>query len=100
MIKIPTRVLLVDDEKGFVVMLGLRLKDAGEIVTVAHSGMECLKLLKKSEIDVVILDILMPEMDGIVTLRNQFQFSLGGGDHADWPRHHAECGARLETGGI
>lgn len=69
MIKIPTRVLLVDDEKDFVEMLALRLKDAGEVVTVAHSCMECLDLLKTKEIDVVILDILMPGMDGIATLK-------------------------------
>ena len=69
MIKIPTRVLLVDDEKDFVEMLGLRLEDAGEIVTPAHSGQECLRVLEKKEIDVVILDILMPGMDGIVTLK-------------------------------
>jgi len=69
MIKIPTRVLLVDDEIDFVEMLGLRLKDAGEVVTMAHGGMECLKILKETEIDVVILDILMSGMDGIATLK-------------------------------
>ena len=69
MIKIPTRVMLVDDEKDFVEMLGLRLTDAGEIVTPALSGQECLKLLEEKEIDVVILDILMPGMDGIATLK-------------------------------
>ena len=69
MIKIPTRVMLVDDEKDFVEMLGLRLTDAGEIVTQAHSGREGLKLLEEKEIDVVILDILMPGMDGIATLK-------------------------------
>jgi len=69
MIKIPTRVLLVDDEKDFVEMLGLRLEEAGENVTPAHSGQECLKVLEEKEIDVVILDILMPGMDGIATLK-------------------------------
>ncbi|MBW2438628.1 MAG: response regulator [Desulfobacterales bacterium] len=69
MIKIPTRVMLVDDEKDFVEMLGLRLTDAGEIVTPAHSGRECLELLEEKDIDVVILDILMPGMDGIATLK-------------------------------
>jgi len=69
MIKIPTRVLLVDDEKDFVEMLGLRLEEVGENVTPAHSGQECLQVLEKKEIDVVILDILMPGMDGIATLK-------------------------------
>jgi DNA-binding NtrC family response regulator len=69
MIKIPTRVLLVDDEKDFVEMLSLRLKEVEEKVTVAYSGKECLETLRNKEIDVVILDIKMPGMDGMETLR-------------------------------
>jgi DNA-binding NtrC family response regulator len=69
MTKMPTKVLLVDDEKDFVEMLSLRLKEAGEKVTPAYSGKECLETLEKTEIDVVILDIKMPGMDGIETLR-------------------------------
>jgi len=69
MIKIPARILLVDDEKDFVEMLGLRLEEIGERVTPAYSGRECLQVLEKKEIDVVILDILMPGMDGIATLK-------------------------------
>lgn len=69
MIKIPTKVLVVDDEKDFVEMLSLRLKEVGEKVTPAYSGKECLETLERKEIDVVILDIKMPGMDGIETLR-------------------------------
>ena len=68
MIKIPTRVLLVDDEKDFVEMLSLRLNEVGEKVTAAYSGKECLESLENKEIDVVILDIKMPGMDGMETL--------------------------------
>lgn len=69
MIKIPTRVLLVDDEKDFVEMLSLRLKEVGERVTMVHSGKDCLETLEKNNIDVVVLDIKMPGMDGIETLK-------------------------------
>jgi len=69
MIKIPNRILLVDDEKDFVEMLSLRLEETGERVTPAYSGRECLAMLEKKEIDVVVLDILMPGMDGIETLK-------------------------------
>lgn len=69
MIKIPTRVLLVDDEVDFVEMLSLRLNEVGERVTPAYSGRECLEILGQKVIDVVILDIRMPGMDGIETLR-------------------------------
>ena len=70
MVKIPTRVLLVDDEKDFVEMLSLRLNEVGEKIVTAYSGKECLEMLeKKKDIDVVILDIKMPGMDGIETLK-------------------------------
>ena len=69
MIKIPTNILLVDDEKDFVEILAMRLEEAGENVTPAYSGKMCLDILEKEPIDVVILDIKMPGMDGIQTLR-------------------------------
>lgn len=69
MIKIPTRVLIVDDEVDFVEMLSLRLNEVGERVTAAYNGRECLEKLEAGHIDVVILDIKMPGMDGIETLR-------------------------------
>jgi len=69
MIKIPTKVLVVDDEKDFVKMISLRLNELGEKVTPSYSGKESLETLEKNDIDVVILDIKMPGMDGISTLR-------------------------------
>jgi DNA-binding NtrC family response regulator len=49
-------------------MLSLRLGEYGKNVTPAYSGGECLEKLKANNIDVVILDIKMPEMDGMETL--------------------------------
>ncbi|RLC29525.1 MAG: response regulator, partial [Deltaproteobacteria bacterium] len=64
MVKIPTRILLIDDEKDFVEMLSLRLEEMGEKVKSAHSGQAGLEMLEKNDTDVVILDIKMPGMDG------------------------------------
>ena len=75
MVKIPINILIVDDERDFVEILSLRLKDAGHRVWAAYSGQEALAVLAETEgeglpeIDVVILDIKMPGMDGIETLR-------------------------------
>ena len=69
MVRIPTKVLIVDDEKDFVEMLSLRLNEVGEKVSSAYSGQECLETLEKADIDVIILDIKMPGMDGIETLK-------------------------------
>ncbi len=69
MVKIPIKILIVDDEKDFVEMFSLRLTGQGEKVSTAYSGQEALDLLATTQIDVVILDIRMPGMDGIETLR-------------------------------
>lgn len=69
MIKIPVKVLIVDDEEDFVEMFSLRLENQGEKVFTAYSGQEALEVLKEESIDVVMLDIRMPVMDGIETLK-------------------------------
>ncbi|MGD8290327.1 MAG: response regulator [Desulfobacterales bacterium] len=69
MIQVPTNILLVDDEKDFVEMLSMRLEEAGDIVIPAYDGQMCLDILAAKSIDVIILDIKMPGMDGIQTLR-------------------------------
>ncbi len=69
MIKIPIKILVVDDEKDFVEMLSLRLVETGEKVKQAYYGKECIEILEKNAIDVVILDIKMPGMDGIEVLK-------------------------------
>lgn len=69
MIDIPIKLLVVDDEKDFVEMFSLRLEEAGHSVSSVFTGKDCLSVLKKNDFDVVILDIKMPGMDGIDTLR-------------------------------
>lgn len=69
MFKLPVNVLVVDDEEDFVEMFTLRLQELGENAAGARSGAECLERLGKLDIDVVILDIRMPGMDGIETLK-------------------------------
>ncbi len=64
-----TNVLLVDDERDFLDPLAERLAARGLSILKAFSGEEALRLLAASEIDVVILDVLMPGRDGISVLR-------------------------------
>jgi DNA-binding NtrC family response regulator len=63
-------VLLVDDEVPFVETMTKRLNKRDLQVSTAFSGAEALeKLGKQREVEVVILDVKMPGMDGIETLR-------------------------------
>jgi DNA-binding NtrC family response regulator len=64
-----TRILLVDDEEQFVQALSERLTLRGYDVTTSLSGEDALKKLKHYNYEVVILDVAMPGLDGIATLR-------------------------------
>lgn len=63
------RILIVDDEKEFVDSLAERLSMRDYDVTTSLSGEEATEKVKGFNFDVVILDVAMPGMDGIATLR-------------------------------
>jgi two-component system, OmpR family, response regulator CpxR len=64
-----TVVLLVDDEEQFVETLAQRLRTRGFEVGVASNGDDAISYVEGHDVDVVILDVLMPGRDGIETLR-------------------------------
>jgi DNA-binding NtrC family response regulator len=63
------RVLLVDDEDDFRTTLANRLRKRKMEVAEAESGRSAINLLKQGIFDVVVLDVRMPGMDGIETLK-------------------------------
>jgi DNA-binding NtrC family response regulator len=63
------RVLVVDDELDFLETLVKRLKRRKVDASGVSSGVEAMQLLEQEHFDVVILDIRMPGMDGLETLR-------------------------------
>ena len=63
------RILIVDDSETFLMYFSILLRRMGFHVIPADSGMTALKLLRVLMPDIVVLDIAMPQMDGITTLR-------------------------------
>lgn len=63
------RVLLIDDEKELLEVLSERLRTRGMVVQTAESGEAALKIIEESTFDAVILDLAMPGLDGVETLR-------------------------------
>ena len=63
------KVLLVDDEEEFAEALAKRLELRDFRVTTVFSGKGALELIKKIDFDVIILDIMMPELSGNEALR-------------------------------
>ena len=76
----PT-VLIVDDDKKFLTFLTRTLKRGGFYVMTAHDGCEVPDLLKQSRIDVLLLDLQMPGMNGWEVMRQLRAKTVGlGGD--------------------
>jgi CheY-like chemotaxis protein len=63
-------VLIVDDDPDTLFTLNEMVQATGCKTHLAKSGMECLKILENIRPDLIMLDIMMPEMDGFQTLKN------------------------------
>ncbi|MFA4915808.1 MAG: response regulator [Syntrophales bacterium] len=63
------KVLLVDDEKDFLEIMVERMSARGMEVTTATSALGAIKLIENQPYDVIILDLMMPEMDGLEALK-------------------------------
>jgi DNA-binding NtrC family response regulator len=64
-----SRILLVDDELVFTTNMAKLLTNRGYKVTGVNSGDAAVRALEESNYDVVVLDLKMPGMDGITTLK-------------------------------
>lgn len=62
-------VLLIDDEKGYLNVLSNRLSRRFITATKAFSGTQALRILRKKDFDVVVLDLKMEDLDGIEVLK-------------------------------
>ena len=63
------KILIIEDEEGIVHLLNLYLKDAGYEVLVANDGADGLALHARAHPDLVILDIMLPALDGFEVCR-------------------------------
>ncbi|MGD9949580.1 MAG: response regulator [Desulfobulbus sp.] len=62
------RVLLIDDEQDFMDVLAERMRDRGMQVSTTTSPLEAMELAEEGGYDAIVLDLMMPEMDGIEAL--------------------------------
>lgn len=70
-----TKVLVVDDEKLIVKGIKFSLEQDGMLVDVAYDGEEALKLAKANNYDFVLLDVMLPKIDGLQVCRQIREFS-------------------------
>ncbi len=63
------RVLVVDDERHIVRLVQVNLERQGYEVLTAYDGVECLEKAKSEQPDLIVLDVMMPRMDGFEALQ-------------------------------
>ena len=62
-------ILVVDDEQDILDLLSYNLEKEGFNVYTANTGLKALKAMEKNRPDLILLDVMMPEMDGVETCR-------------------------------
>lgn len=73
------KVLLVEDDVFMIELLGKELKDAGFDIDVADKGSKAIEKFKEAKPDLILLDILLPDLRGLDVLR-QIRAVEGGND--------------------
>ncbi|KKP92818.1 MAG: DNA-binding response regulator VicR [Parcubacteria group bacterium GW2011_GWA1_36_12] len=69
------KILLVEDDKFTRELYEEVIKEAGYLVTTATNGEEGLDLIRRAAYDLILLDVMMPRMDGLEVLRSIFLMS-------------------------
>ena len=113
------KILVVDDDKDIVNTLKIQLEKEDYQVYCAHYGLEALQILEANQIHLMLLDIMMPQMDGFSTIlkireRNNIPIlvmsakseesdkilglSIGADDYITKPFHYKEVLARVKSG--
>lgn len=72
-----TRILVADDNPQFAEMLRVTLEDAGFEVVTAYSGLAAVACVERGDVDVAILDVLMPGVSGDAIAEQMRQMSPG-----------------------
>jgi len=63
------RIMVVDDDADTLTILSHHLRREGFVAIEASSGANCLRLVRENQVDVILLDLMMPEMDGFDVCR-------------------------------
>ena len=77
-------VLVVDDDREIVRAIALLLEKEGYRVLKAYDGMEALRILAETEVQLIIMDVMMPKLDGLSAM-------MKIRERKNLPIHCAEC---------
>jgi DNA-binding response OmpR family regulator len=71
----PKAILIVDDNENILTVIGQMLELEGYHVITATDGKEALKIIQNNDLSLVLLDLILPDMDGIIVCQNIRRFS-------------------------
>lgn len=74
--RINAKILVIDDDQGIRQLLDSLLRHKGYNVLLAENGQKGLELFRQERPDVIVLDLKMPEMDGLTVLRHVRSLNL------------------------
>lgn len=63
------KILIVDDEEHIVTLLAYNIEKAGFIIDTAYDGLEAVQKVEKNDYDLIILDVMLPKMDGMEVVK-------------------------------
>lgn len=63
------KILIVEDDVFLLEILSARFHKSGYVVSIAANGEDCMKVLESNKPDIILLDLMMPKMDGFEVLR-------------------------------
>jgi CheY-like chemotaxis protein len=66
---LPIKILIVDDDAGIRMLLSKFLQREGYETIMAENGLEGVEFAKKHQPDIIIMDVVMPQMDGLTAAR-------------------------------
>ena len=69
------KILIVDDDDNICQLLTLYLVKENYYTSICHNGKEALRMIRENAYDLVLLDVMMPEMNGYETLTEVRKFS-------------------------
>ena len=75
----PANILVVDDEKAIADLIEVYLSNEGYRVFKFYNGLDALSCIKKGKLDLAILDVMLPDVDGFSicrSIRKEYNFPI------------------------